>query len=88
MLHHSTDRIAECLQLADEADHRASTASVETTRKDYELLARSWRRLALSYELSAHLERFIQARSSTLPTHQDTAHARIPPAKPYLQLSR
>ncbi|MCA6102829.1 hypothetical protein [Bradyrhizobium australafricanum] len=62
MLHDSTDRIAECRQLADEADR--STSSVETTRKDYELLAQSWRRLALSYEFSTHLERFIKARAS------------------------
>ncbi|MFQ3454498.1 hypothetical protein PMN64_14425 [Bradyrhizobium sp. UFLA01-814] len=62
MLQDSTDRIAECRQLADEADRLAATSSVETTRKDYELLARSWRQLALSYELSMHLERFIKAR--------------------------
>ncbi|MHC1944551.1 hypothetical protein IF803_09225 [Bradyrhizobium sp. UFLA06-06] len=62
MLQDSTGRIAECRQLADEADRLAATSSVETTRKDYELLARSWRRLALSYELSMHLERFIKAR--------------------------
>ncbi|MCA1399403.1 hypothetical protein [Bradyrhizobium sp. BRP56] len=62
MPHDSTDRIAECRQLADEADRMASTSSVETTRKDYELLARSWRRLALSYEFSTHLARFIKAR--------------------------
>ncbi|MCC8976186.1 hypothetical protein [Bradyrhizobium brasilense] len=63
-MHDSTDRIAECRQLADEADRLASTSSVEMTRKDYELLAQSWRRLALSYEFSTHLERFIKARES------------------------
>ncbi|MGY4170280.1 hypothetical protein [Bradyrhizobium sp. USDA 4529] len=61
-LHDSTDRIAECRQLADEADRLAATSGVERTRKDYELLARSWRQLALSYEFSMHLERFIKAR--------------------------
>ncbi|MGL3208411.1 hypothetical protein [Bradyrhizobium sp. BR 1433] len=61
-MHDSKDMIAECRQLADEADRRALTSGVERTRKDYELLAKSWRRLALSYEFSMHLERFINAR--------------------------
>ncbi|MCC8981464.1 CDK5RAP3 family protein [Bradyrhizobium acaciae] len=66
MLHDSTGQIAKCRQLADDADRRAATSSDETARKDYELLAQSWRRLALSHQFSSHLERFLEADKKLL----------------------
>ncbi|QOZ32855.1 hypothetical protein [Bradyrhizobium sp. CCBAU 53421] len=65
MPHDSTDQIAMCRELADEADRRASTSGHETARKDYELLAQSWQRLALSYQFSSHLERFLRSDRAT-----------------------
>ncbi len=66
MLHDSTGEIAKCQLLADDADQRAATSGDETSRKDYELLARSWRRLAPSYQFASHLEGFLDTDKKLL----------------------
>jgi len=51
--------ISECLERAASADQRAVDATDPAIRSDHELLARSWRQLARSYEFVESLERFL-----------------------------
>jgi hypothetical protein len=54
--------ISEAWQNAADAEHRASSAESSELRVEYERLARSWRRLAQSFEFAQTLERFILDR--------------------------
>ncbi|MBR0938618.1 hypothetical protein [Bradyrhizobium jicamae] len=62
MLRNSAELIAKCRESAENADRLARESGDDAARGDYELLARSWRRLALSYQFSAHLEQFLKRR--------------------------
>jgi hypothetical protein len=59
MLQKVSDHVAICLARAAEADRHAAEASHEALRVDNERKAKTWRRLADSYEFVARLERFL-----------------------------
>jgi putative heme degradation protein len=56
--------ISEAWQNAADAEHRASSADSSELRVEYERLAKSWRRLARSFEFAQTLERFILDRDN------------------------
>ncbi len=74
MLLKLSGHISDCLKRALEAEQRASEAIDPAIRRDYELLAKSWRHLAESYQFVESLERFLS----------DSAHNKDvpPPAMP------
>jgi hypothetical protein len=58
--------IADCLERAANAEQRALEAADSAIRNDNEMLARSWRHLARSYQFVESLERFLsEARNKT-----------------------
>jgi len=59
MLQKLSDHIADCLAQANIAELRASEASNEILRSDYDRLAKTWRHLASSYQFVESLERFL-----------------------------
>ena len=59
MLQKLGDHIAHCLANASLTELRASEASNETLRADYDSLAKTWRHLASSYQFVESLERFL-----------------------------
>jgi hypothetical protein len=54
--------ISEAWQSAADAENRASSADSSELRVEYDRLAKSWRRLARSFEFAQTLERFILDR--------------------------
>ncbi len=61
MLERLPDHIGGCMDRAVLAQRRAAEASDPAVRYDYEQIARDWRNLASSYELTESLEQFIIA---------------------------
>jgi hypothetical protein len=59
MLQKVSDHVAICLARAAEAERHAAAASHEASRIDNERMAKTWRRLADSYEFADRLERFL-----------------------------
>ena len=59
MLLKLSGHISNCLERAASAERRAEHATDPATRSDHEMLARSWRHLALSYQFVESLERFL-----------------------------
>ncbi|WP_423877994.1 hypothetical protein [Bradyrhizobium sp.] len=61
--------ISKCLERAASAKDRALQSQDSATRSDNELLAQSWRHLALSYKFVESLERFLSNKDSykTIP---------------------
>src|SRR5262245_46662987 len=59
MLNQISEKEAECLQRAAEAEQHAAAATNPATKADYERAALSWRKLARSYEFQGALGRFI-----------------------------
>jgi hypothetical protein len=62
------DHIANCFARAVDAERRATEAPNEALRADNELMAKTWRHLAGSYQFVESLERFLldaeQARNA------------------------
>ncbi len=59
MLLKLSDHIANCLERAAAAEQRAAEATTDAIRADNELMAKSWRQLATSYQFVETLERFL-----------------------------
>jgi hypothetical protein len=59
VLQELSERIADCLARAADAERRAAQTFDETIRVDNEKMARSWRLLASSYQFTESLERFL-----------------------------
>ncbi|WP_139482592.1 hypothetical protein [Bradyrhizobium ivorense] len=57
------DRAAQmerCLESANDAERLARETGNDGLRRDYELLAQSWRRLAQSHQYSGHLDQVLE----------------------------
>src|SRR5215469_947652 len=67
MLQKLGERIAECLQRADEAERCTSSEADAVTRADREQMAQTWRHLARSYEFVESLERFLLDMGTKTP---------------------
>jgi two-component sensor histidine kinase len=59
LLQKTSEEISECLQQAAEAQARADGIDDPKRKADYESIARTWRKLARSYEFQGSLGRFI-----------------------------
>jgi hypothetical protein len=59
MLQRLGEHIADALQRAAEAEKRAASATDPGIRADYEMIARSWRTVARSFEFAESLEKFL-----------------------------
>src|SRR5215469_10773971 len=59
MLLKLSDHIANCLARAAETERHAAETSDEAARSDNELIAKTWRHLASSYQFVERLERFL-----------------------------
>src|SRR5215469_3903057 len=59
MLQKLGDHIANCLELAANAEQRAAEAPTEALRIDHERMANTWRHLASSYQFVESLECFL-----------------------------
>ena len=62
MLQRLGSHIAEAYQHALDAEYQAATAPTLTIRREYELLAESWRKVARSLEFVESLEHFLSDR--------------------------
>jgi len=68
MLNQISEKQAECLLQASEAEQRAATSTDPATKADYERAAHRWRKLAQSYEFQGALGRFISFKKSRQKT--------------------
>jgi hypothetical protein len=59
MLQRLGEHIADALRRAEEAERRAAAATDPAIRADYEMIARSWRTVARSFEFAESLEKFL-----------------------------
>jgi hypothetical protein len=53
------EHVADALKRAAEAERRAASATDPGIRADYEMIARSWRTVARSFEFAESLEKFL-----------------------------
>jgi hypothetical protein len=59
MLQRLGGHIADALKRAAEAERRAASATDPALREDNEMMARSWRTVARSFEFAESLEKFL-----------------------------
>jgi hypothetical protein len=59
MLQKLGDHIAECLERAAKAEHRAATSDDPAIKADFQNMAKTWRELARHYQFAEALERFL-----------------------------
>ena len=64
MLQKASEEIVECLRQAAAAQARADAIDDPKRKADYEGIARTWRKLARSYEFQGSLGRFISFNQS------------------------
>jgi hypothetical protein len=69
--------IAEAYEHALDAECQAASAPMPSIRKEYEDLARSWRKVARSFEFNETLERFLMDRDRA----RDAKPPEPPPAR-------